>query len=159
MSGNYNDFSQPTEQIIGTAVLEALSPEAIDAALEGEIWQAVERRNSTWVDNDFDGHMAIYHSAFRRWSVRGDNLFTKSSFAEFWQRLKRAEDSITIKVVQHTLQWLVPGQAAVAHYRIDESFRIEGELKQGALRFSDIYLLEDGEWRYAGGHRDGMTYE
>ena len=35
--------------------------------IEEEVWQVVEKRNSTWKENDFNGHMAIYHPDFKRY--------------------------------------------------------------------------------------------
>lgn len=66
------------------------------------------------------------------------------------------------------MQILDDGNLAIVHYTIDEDYKWIGEEKttedgitirkgqiiKGELRFSDIYLKEDNEWLYIGGHRD-----
>jgi len=159
MSGNYNDFSQPTGELVAGAVLDAMDPAFKAQALEAEIWTAVEARNNTWVTNDFEGHLAVYHPDFRRWAVHGDTVLTKESFAGLWDRFKDTETVRSIEVLPKEIQWLVPNQVAVAHYRIDEKFERDGHERTGNLRFSDIFVLEKGRWLYAGGHRDAMSFD
>lgn len=159
MAGNYNDFSQPTGELIASAVLDAMDPATKADALEAEIWSAVKVRNDTWVANDFEGHMAVYHPGFRRWAVHGDTVLTQESFAVLWDRFKDAETVRSIEVLPKEIQWLVPNKVAVAHYRIDENFERDGVERSGNLRFSDIFVLESGRWLYAGGHRDAMSFD
>ena len=53
------------------------SNERIDEdSIKEEVWKVVEKRNSTWVENDFEGHMSIYHPDFRRWSLHSKMLMT-----------------------------------------------------------------------------------
>lgn len=158
MAGNYNDFSQPTGELVAGAVLDAMDSAIKTGALEDEIWAAVKKRNDTWVANDFAGHMALYHPDFRRWAIHGDRILTRESFAGLWKRIKDAETVRSISVLPGQLQWLVPNKAAVAHYRIDEKYERGGKILSGSLRFSDIYVLEQGRWLYAGGHRDAMSF-
>lgn len=159
MAGNYNDFSQPTGELIAGAVLDAMDPAIKAKTLESEIWSTVDARTSTWVTNDFEGHMAIYHPGFRRWAVHGDKLLTKESFVGLWEGFKDAETVRSIEVLPKEIQWLVPYQVAVAHYRIDENFERDGQEHAGNLRFSDIFVLKKGRWLYAGGHRDAMSFD
>lgn len=156
MAGRYDDFTQPTGYIIASAVLDALDNDIERAALEPEIWEQVEKRNSTWVDADFEAHMSVYHPDFQRWALNSPRILDRDTFAGLWDAIKADEEALTLKVQPERIQWLVHGQAAVAHYVIDETWLEDGKTKRGNLRFSDIYLLHQGEWLYAGGHRDGM---
>ena len=137
--------------------------------LKEEVWEVVEKRNSTWVENDFEGHMSIYHPDFRRWSLRSKTLMTKEIFASFWDGIKKNEKVIKIDVERKEMQIFNDGNLAIAHYTIDEDYqwigedRItdegqtirKGQVLNGKLRFSDVYVKVDNAWMYVGGHRDG----
>jgi len=138
-------------------------------SVKDEVWQVVEKRNSTWVENDFEGHMAIYHPEFRRWTIRSKILMTKELFASFWDGIKDNEEVIKIDIEKKEMQILMDGTLAIAHYIIHEDYKWlsdtsivrngktleKGQVIHGKLRFSDIYTKENGQWLYVGGHRDG----
>lgn len=137
--------------------------------IKEEVWEVVQKRNTTWLENDFKGHMAIYHSDFRRWSLHSKTLMTKDIFASFWDGIKKNEAVIKIEVERKEMQLLDEGRLAIAHYTIDEIYQWigesrtndkgetikKGEVLNGKLRFSDIYLKVNDQWQYLGGHRDG----
>ena len=139
-----------------------------DEALTEAIWNVVEKRNATWVENDFDGHMSIYHPDFRRWTLHSKLLMTKDIFASFWDGIKKNEEVISIDIERKEMQILDGGRMAIAHYIVSESYKWIGEDKtdeagivtrkgqvmNGKLRFSDIYVKVDDKWLYIGGHRD-----
>ncbi len=139
-------------------------------SIKEEVWNVVEKRNKTWTDNDFDGHMAIYHEEFRRWSLHSKTLLTKDIFASFWNNIKKNEETKKIDIERKEIQILQDGNLAIAHYTINEDFTWigndktgydegksikKGEKLKGNLRFSDIYIKEGNRWLYIGGHRDG----
>ena len=138
-------------------------------SIKEEVWEVVEKRNKTWTENDFDGHMAIYHPEFRRWSLHSKTLMTKDIFASFWDSIKKNEETKKITIERQEMQILQNGNLAIAHYTINEDFtwigsdKIEdeglkikkGDKLKGNLRFSDIYIREGNSWLYIGGHRDG----
>lgn len=139
-------------------------------SIKEEVWNVVEKRNKTWTENDFDGHMAIYHEEFRRWSLHSKTLLTKDAFASFWNKIKRDEETKKIDIERKEMQILQNGNLAIAHYTINEDFTwigndkidydegksiTKGEKLKGNLRFSDIYIKEGDKWLYIGGHRDG----
>ncbi|MCM8557227.1 serine hydrolase [Sphingomicrobium sediminis] len=157
MAGRYNNFTQATGQLVGLAVLDALDDKVEAAALEPEIWAQVEKRNATWVSMDFEEHMSVYHPDFQRWALNSPRILDRETFAGLWDAIKADEEALTLEVLPERLQWLVPGQAAVAHYTIDETWLEDGKTKRGNLRFSDIFVLHEGQWLYMGGHRDGMA--
>lgn len=140
---------------------------------EEQVWATVDVRNSTWLSDDFDGHMAMYHPDFRRWSVSQPSLMTRDSFADLWSRIKANERVLSLEVLPEELTFAAEGQVAIAHYTIDEQFewiaedrivdgvveRRQGEVTRGNLRFSDVFVFEDCAWLYIGGHRDGMALE
>ena len=137
--------------------------------IKEEVWAVVEKRNSTWTENDFDGHMAIYHPEFRRWSLHSKTLMTKDIFASFWDGIKKNEEVIKIDIDRNDMQIFQDGKLAIAHYTINEDFKWiaedktddegvtirQGQKLKGNLRFSDIYIKEGNRWLYIGGHRDG----
>ncbi|MEH6535913.1 MAG: nuclear transport factor 2 family protein [Psychroserpens sp.] len=139
-----------------------------EESIKEEIWKVVEKRNSTWVENDFKGHMSIYHPDFRRWTLHSKTLMTKDIFASFWDGIKKNEEVIKIDIERKEMQILDDGNLAIAHYTIDEYYKwIEenktndegitirkGQIMNGKLRFSDIYIKVDNKWLYIGGHRD-----
>lgn len=136
--------------------------------MKEDVWKVVEKRNSTWVDNDFDGHMSIYHPDFRRWTLHSKTLMTKDIFASFWDGIKKNEKVLKIDIERKEMQILQGGTMAIAHYTVDEDYQWigedkttdegtiirEGQVINGKLRFSDIYLKVDNKWLYIGGHRD-----
>jgi hypothetical protein len=138
-------------------------------SIKEEVWKVVEKRNSTWTENNFNGHMAIYHSEFRRWSLHSKKLMTKEIFASFWDGIKKDEATNKIEVERNEMQIFQDGNLAIAHYTINEDFTWIGNNKEvdeiktitkgqnlkGNLRFSDIYIKEGNSWFYVGGHRDG----
>ena len=140
-----------------------------DAIIKEEVWKVVEDRNRTWVENDFEGRMAIYHSDFRRWTLHSKTLMTKDIFASFWEDIKKNEEVIKIDIERKEMQILDDGNLAIAHYTINEFYKWIGEdqtddkgtisqngqVLKGNLRFSDIYIKADDQWLYLGGHRDG----
>lgn len=140
----------------------------IEESIKEAVWKAVEKRNSTWVENDFDGHMSIYHPDFRRWTLHSRTLMTKEIFASFWGGIKENEEVINIDIERKEMQILQGGSVAIAHYTVAEKYKWIGEDKikdegdtihtnqimQGTLRFSDIYIKVDEDWLYIGGHRD-----
>jgi len=140
-----------------------------EESIKEEVWKVVEKRNTTWTENDFVGHMAIYHPEFRRWSLHSKTLMTKDIFASFWDGIKRNEEVIKIDIERNEMQILQDGNLAIAHYTINEDFKWVGEDNtddegitihkgqklKGNLRFSDIYIKEGNKWLYIGGHRDG----
>jgi ketosteroid isomerase-like protein len=140
----------------------------VEESIEEEVWRVVEKRNRTWVENDFDGHMSIYHPDFRRWTLHSKTLMTKDIFASFWDGIKKNEEVIKIDIERKEMQILDGGNLAIAHYTIDEDYRWieeditneEGitirkdQIMNGKLRFSDIYIKVDNKWLYIGGHRD-----
>ena len=137
--------------------------------IKEEVWEVVQKRNTTWLENDFKGHMAIYHPDFRRWSLHSKTLMTKDIFASFWDGIKKNEAVMKIEVERKEMQLLDEGRLAIAHYTIDEIYQWIGESRtndkgetikkgqvlNGKLRFSDIYLKVNDQWQYLGGHRDG----
>lgn len=139
-----------------------------DEIIKEEVWKVVENRNRTWVENDFSGHMSIYHPDFRRWTLHSKTLMTKDIFASFWDGIKKNEEVIKIDIERKEMQILDDGNLAIAHYTINEDYKWIGEDKtndegisitkgqvfNGKLRFSDIYLKVNNEWLYIGGHRD-----
>ncbi len=140
-----------------------------EQTIKEEVWKVVEKRNKTWVENDFKGHMSIYHPNFRRWTVNSEILMTKEIFASFWDDIKKNEEVIKIDIKRKEMQILDSGNLAIAHYIINETYKWIGESKtndegitirkgqvmNGKLRFSDIYMNVDNKWLYLGGHRDG----
>ncbi len=133
---------------------------------EAAVWAAVEARNATWAANDQDGHMAIYHPNFLRWTLNSDLLFTKDSFASLWDAIKSNETVLELKVIPKEVRFYANDMVAIAHYTIDEKYqwigentnnRKKGDLFSGNLRFSDVYIYEGNRWLYAGGHRNGMA--
>ena len=140
-----------------------------EESIKEQVWKVVEKRNATWTENDFDGHMAIYHPEFRRWSLHSKTLMTKDIFASFWDGIKKNEEVIKIDIERKEMQILQDGNLAIAHYTIDEDFKwiaedktndkgiaiVNGQKLKGNLRFSDIYIKVDNKWLYIGGHRDG----
>lgn len=138
-------------------------------SIKEDVWKVVEKRNKTWTDNDFNGHMSIYHPEFRRWSLHSKTLLTKNIFASFWDTIKKNEETKKIDIERQEMQILQNGNLAIAHYTINEDFTWigndktddegtnikKGEKLKGNLRFSDIYIKEGDEWFYVGGHRDG----
>ena len=149
---------------------EALSAAEVEAIKEA-VWESVEARNSTWVDNDLEAHMAIYHEDFRRWTLHTRKLMTKEEFAELlWGHFKTKEKVNSVDVVREEILVLDGGNVAIAHYLIDEEWEWsgddgvnddgisvrKGQVMHGNLRFSDVYVKEDGRWLYIGGHRDKM---
>jgi len=140
-----------------------------EESIKEHVWKVVEKRNATWTENDFDGHMAIYHPEFRRWSLHSKTLMTKDIFASFWDGIKKNEEVIKIDIERKEMQILQDGNLAIAHYTIDEDFKwiaedktndkgiaiVNGQKLKGNLRFSDIYIKVDNKWLYIGGHRDG----
>jgi len=140
-----------------------------EESIKEQVWKVVEKRNATWTENDFDGHMAIYHPEFRRWSLHSKTLMTKDIFASFWDGIKKNEEVIKIDIERKEIQILQDGNLAIAHYTIDEDFKwiaedktndkgiaiVNGQKLKGNLRFSDIYIKVDNKWLYIGGHRDG----
>jgi len=139
-----------------------------DAIIKEEVWKVVENRNRTWVENDYNGHMSIYHPDFRRWTLHSKTLMTKDIFASFWDDIKKNEETIKIDIERKEMQILENGNLAIAHYTVFEEYKWIGKGKKndkgkaihkdqilnGKLRFSDIYLKVDNEWLYMGGHRD-----
>ncbi len=137
--------------------------------IKEEVWEVVRKRNTTWLENDFSGHMDIYHKDFRRWSLHSKTLMTKEIFASFWEGIKKNEAVIKIDIERKEMQLLDEGRLAIAHYTVDEVYQWIGENKSndkgktikkgqvlnGKLRFSDIYLKVNDNWKYVGGHRDG----
>lgn len=145
-------------------------PRKIDSieSIKEEVWKVVEKRNITWTENDFEGHMQIYHDDFRRWSLHSNKLLTKDIFESFWMSIKKNEETKKIDIERMEMQILQNGELAIAHYTINEDFTWIGDQKgndeetvkkgeklKGNLRFSDIYIKEGNEWLYIGGHRDG----
>lgn len=142
-------------------------------SLKEEVWKVVEKRNSTWIENDFDGHMEIYHPEFRRWSLHQKTLLTKDIFSSFWDTIKESEESREIEIERQEMQIFHDGNMAIAHYTIHENFTwigndmdgdqgesiTKGDKLEGDLRFSDIYIKEGNKWLYVGGHRDGAYLE
>ena len=138
-------------------------------AIKEDVWKVVEKRNKTWTENDFNGHMSIYHPEFRRWSLHSKTLLTKDIFASFWNNIKKNEETKKIDIERKEMQILQNGNLAIAHYTINEDFIWigndktddegshikKGEKLLGNLRFSDIYIKEGNKWLYVGGHRDG----
>ncbi|RIJ14342.1 nuclear transport factor 2 family protein [Henriciella mobilis] len=133
---------------------------------EADVWAIVEARNATWAQNDRDGHMAIYHPDFLRWSIGSDRLLTKDSFGSLWDTIKSNEVVKRLEIIPKYIQFYADGKVAVAHYTIDEEYqwtgedtetRTKGEILKGNLRFSDVYVFQKGTWLYVGGHRDGMA--
>ena len=157
-----------TSMIHSTVVAQKAKTLNAEESIKEEVWKVVEKRNSTWKENDFDGHMAIYHPDFRRWTLHSKTLMTKDIFASFWDGIKKNEEVIEIDVERKEMQILEGGNTAIAHYTIHENFKWIGEdqtnaeglilqngqVRHGKLRFSDIYLRVDNEWLYIGGHRD-----
>lgn len=139
-----------------------------DESIKEDVWRVVEKRNTTWVENDFIGHMSIYHPDFRRWTLHSKTLMTKDIFASFWDGIKKNEEVIKIDIERKEMQILDGGNLAIAHYTIDEDYKWigedetndegitlqKGQVINGKLRFSDIYLKVDNKWLYIGGHRD-----
>ena len=137
-------------------------------SIKEDVWRVVEKRNVTWVENDFNGHMSIYHPDFRRWTLHSKKLMTKDIFASFWDGIKRNGIVIRIDIERKEMQILNGGNLAIAHYTVDEDYKWigedktndegivtrKGQLKNGKLRFSDIYLKVNNKWLYIGGHRD-----
>ena len=144
-----------------------------EESIKEAVWKVVELRNSTWAENDFQGHMAIYHPEFRRWTLHSNELMTKDIFASFWEGIKSNEEVLEIDVERKEMQILDDGKLAVAHYTINEDYEWIGENRitsdgitvrkgqtfNGKLRFSDYYLKVGQEWQYIGGHRDGAYLE
>lgn len=64
-----------------------------EESIKEEVWKVVEKRNSTWAENDFEGHMSIYHPDFRRWTLHSKVLMTKDIFASFWNDIKKMRKS------------------------------------------------------------------
>lgn len=152
------------------SILAQESMGAIDQEkIKKEVWEVVKKRNSTWLENDFVGHMAVYHPDFRRWSLHSKTLMTKEIFASFWEGIKKNEKVISIEIERKEMQILDEGRLAIAHYTIDEVYQwigenktndegktiVKGQVLNGKLRFSDIYLKVNDQWQYVGGHRDG----
>ena len=134
--------------------------------LSAAVWNAVTARNSTWTNDDLDGHMELYHPNFRRWTLRSHKLMDKKDFKKLWSYIKRREKVISLEVIPEELIFYANQSVAVAHYSIDELYewvgndtseRKLGDRRRGNLRFSDIWIFEKGKWLYAGGHRDGMA--
>jgi len=94
-----------------------------EESIKEQVWKVVEKRNATWTENDFDGHMAIYHPEFRRWSLHSKTLMTKDIFASFWDGIKKNEEVIKIDIERKEMQILQDGNLAIAHYTIDEDFK------------------------------------
>ncbi len=148
---------------------ESLPAEEI-AAIEEAVWKAVDTRNATWVDNDMEGHMNLYHPDFRRWTMYTRTLMNRDEFAELlWGHFKRNETVKSIEVVPEEITVLDRGSVAIAHYLINEEWVWTGEdsvvegvvvqkgqMMQGSLRFSDVWVNQGGRWLYVGGHRDKM---
>lgn len=143
-------------------------PVVADERPEAAVWAAVEARNDTWAADDQAGHMAIYHPDFLRWSLGSDGLLTRASFASLWNSIKSNEKVLGLAVIPKEVRFYADGAVAVAHYTIDERYRWigentrtrrNGEVYSGNLRFSDVFVLEDGKWLYIGGHRDGMALQ
>jgi len=128
-----------------------------EESIKEEVWKVVEKRNKTWTENDFEGHMAIYHPEFRRWSLHSNTLMTKDVFASFWDGIKNNEEVIKVAIESNEMQILQDGNLAIAHYTIDEDYKWIGEDKttdrvvtirkgqelKGKLRFSDVYIKLD----------------
>ena len=137
------------------------------------VWRAVQARNATWLENDFAGHLALYHPEFRRWTLNGSTLMTKAGFAALWNSIKANEEVISLEVDREEIVFYANRSVAIAHYTINESWRWigddrtngngsivrTGDIMSGSLRFSDVWVEEEGVWLYAGGHRDGMALE
>lgn len=133
---------------------------------EAAVWAAVEARNATWAADDQAGHIGIYHPEFLRWSLNSDRLLTKESFASLWNAIKANETVLRLDVIPQELRFYADGAVAIAHYTIHEEYqwigedtatRKKGDVILGNLRFSDVYVFEDDQWLYVGGHRDGMA--
>jgi ketosteroid isomerase-like protein len=139
-----------------------------EESIKEDVWKVVEKRNTTWVENDFNGHMSIYHPDFRRWTLHSKTLMTKDIFASFWDGIKKNEEVIKIDIERKEMQILDDGNLAIAHYTINEDYKWigedktndediitrKGQIMNGKLRFSDIYLKVNNKWLYIGGHRD-----
>ena len=133
-----------------------------------EVWEAVATRFSTWKDNDFDGHMAVYHPLFRRWSLDNTKLMTKEDFKGLWDQMKNNEQVIDMELEPVEIVFYDSGNMAIVHFLSTESFVWTGDAKTNdtgeiiqrgsvetvTMRWSDVMVKEDGKWLYVGGHRD-----
>ncbi len=141
--------------------------------IENDVWRVVERRNSTWKENDVENQMKIFHPQFRRWSYNEEKLFTKNSFADNWQSTQDRNIKIhEIKVNRKELQFFNNNKLAAAHYSILETlewvgedydsadFSIStGELIEEIYTISDYYVKSNSDWLYIGGSVNGPFNE
>jgi hypothetical protein len=147
--------------------------EVDEATLKKEVWKAVETRFNTWRDNDYEGHMAVYHPDWRRWSPDSLFLMKKEDFTGLWDMMKSEEQLVDLELEPVEIMLYNNGNMAIAHFVSTESFvwtgdqktddkgrRIErGSLQTVIMRWSDVMVKEDGRWLYVGGHRDfGMPF-
>ncbi|MHC4946849.1 MAG: YybH family protein [Planctomycetota bacterium] len=158
--------------LIAAVAVTAQQDAASERQLREEaVWKAVDVRNATWRENDFEGHMAVYHSDFRRWTLHSPKLMTKPEFAALWNSIKRNEQVISLEVEPEEVVFYAGGDVAIAHDTIHETWKWigdektngegravrKGDIQSGSLRFSDVFVDVDGNWRYVGGHRDRMA--
>lgn len=132
------------------------------------VWKAVETRFYTWRDNDFEGHMQVYHPEWRRWSLNSRKLMRKDDFTGLWDTMKNDEQVIDMKLEPVEIRFYCNGEMAIAHFISTESFLWTGEARTNddgekvergnvekvVMRWSDVMVKENGKWLYAGGHRD-----
>lgn len=102
--------------------------------LSAAVWNAVTARNSTWTNDDLDGHMELYHPNFRRWTLRSHKLMDKKDFKKLWFYIKQREKVISLEVIPEELIFYANHSVAVAHYSIDEIYEWIGQdISEGKL--------------------------
>ena len=153
------------------ALVAACATPFVGVNSDDAVWAAVDARNQAWVRNDREAYLSVHHPGYARWNRREMRLETKNDVQEFWDRVRQSERSLSIEVLPVSVQYLAEGRVAIAHYSIKEEVEFVGRpfVQRGdkrfepgdtavyRVRFSDIYELIDGKWRYLGGHKDGAS--
>jgi hypothetical protein len=116
--------SAPGDQEAGSAGTQPNERSELD---QESVWRAVLARNTTWLENDFAGHLALYHPEFRRWSLNEPTLMTKAGFAALWNSIKANEEVISLDVDLEEVVFYANSSVAIAHYTTNESWRWIGD--------------------------------
>ena len=162
---------KPVLVFIITALVAACATPSARTISDKAVWRAVEARHESWVRNDEEAYLSVHHPDYARWNRREMRLETMDDVQEFWDRVRQSELSLSIEVQPVSVQYLAGGRLAIAHYSITEEVEFVGRpfVQRGdmrfepvdtaayRIRFSDIYELIAGEWRYIGGHKDGAS--
>lgn len=158
-------------RLVALAIAAAVSGCSASKPDDAAVWQAVKARNQSWLSDTPEDHAQHYHEQFARWKRRDSELMRRSDIPDYRRSVDGHERTLAIKVIPQELVWLGNGKVAIAHYTLEEDTEWVGDAftdrfgnpyEPGTrstirIRFSDVYALENGQWRYVGGHKDGMT--